>query len=57
MRNVTRYFELGNVINPEMIMSRFLAIGDIHGCAKTFKHLLITEFQLQKTDIVVCLGD
>src|SRR5690242_12138778 len=38
-------------------MSRFLAVGDIHGCAKTFTHLLMTEFQLQKSDVVVCLGD
>ena len=38
-------------------MSRFLAVGDIHGCAKTFKHLLLTKFQLRKSDVVVCLGD
>lgn len=38
-------------------MSRFLAVGDIHGCAQTFRHLLMTKFQLQKSDVVVCLGD
>lgn len=38
-------------------MSRFLAVGDIHGCAKTFRHLLTSEFKLEKSDVVVCLGD
>jgi serine/threonine protein phosphatase 1 len=38
-------------------MSRFLAVGDIHGCAKTFEHLLMHEFQLKMDDTVVCLGD
>jgi serine/threonine protein phosphatase 1 len=38
-------------------MQRVLAIGDIHGCVKTFKHLLIHEFKILKSDVVVCVGD
>lgn len=36
---------------------RIFAVGDIHGCQETFKHLLLKEFNLQKSDTVVCLGD
>jgi serine/threonine protein phosphatase 1 len=39
------------------LMKRIIAIGDIHGCAATFKDLLIQEFKLRKSDIVVCVGD
>lgn len=38
-------------------MQRVLAIGDIHGCVKTFKHLLLHEFKIRKSDTVVCVGD
>jgi serine/threonine protein phosphatase 1 len=38
-------------------MSRILAIGDIHGCAKTFHKLLFEAIQLRKSDVVYCIGD
>lgn len=38
-------------------MPRLIAIGDIHGCHKTFRKLLIDELQVQKDDEVICIGD
>lgn len=38
-------------------MSRIYAIGDIHGCSNTFKRLLLYKIQIQKSDIIYCLGD
>lgn len=38
-------------------MSRIYAIGDIHGCSNTFKRLLLDKIQIQKSDIIYCLGD
>ncbi len=38
-------------------MSRILAIGDIHGCAKTFQHLLLEILHADKSDMIICLGD
>ncbi len=36
---------------------RIFAIGDIHGCCKTFKHLITEKLCIQKSDIVYCVGD
>lgn len=38
-------------------MERIFAIGDIHGCNKTFNAMLFDELQIQKTDLVYCVGD
>lgn len=38
-------------------MSRIFAIGDIHGCCKTFKKLILEKIQLTKNDIIYCIGD
>ena len=38
-------------------MSRILAIGDIHGCAKTFRKLLLEGLQIRKSDTLYCIGD
>ena len=38
-------------------MERIFAIGDIHGCSKTFEKLLTDKIQLQKDDKVYCIGD
>lgn len=38
-------------------MGRVFAIGDIHGCSKTFRKLLLEEIQIQKTDQIYCVGD
>ena len=38
-------------------MERIFAIGDIHGCAKTFEALLINQLQIQKSDSIYCIGD
>ena len=38
-------------------MGRIIAIGDIHGCCKTFKALLYKGIKLKKSDEVYCLGD
>ena len=37
-------------------MSRIIAIGDIHGCSKTLRHL-ISKTQLRKEDSLVFIGD
>jgi serine/threonine protein phosphatase 1 len=36
---------------------RVFAIGDIHGCAKTFRKLLIEVIAVRPSDQVYCLGD
>lgn len=36
---------------------RVLAIGDIHGCAKTFRKLLFEELRITPDDLVICVGD
>jgi serine/threonine protein phosphatase 1 len=36
---------------------RRFAVGDIHGCAKTFRKLVIEELELTKTDQLFLLGD
>lgn len=38
------------------MMNRTIAIGDIHGCARTFWRL-INRLDLEKTDLLVLLGD
>ncbi len=38
-------------------MERIFAIGDIHGCSKTFEKLLTDKIRLQKDDKVYCIGD
>jgi len=38
-------------------MKRRFAIGDIHGCSKTFRKLVLDTIQFQKEDELYCLGD
>lgn len=38
-------------------MDRIFAIGDIHGCCKTFKKLIVEKIQLTKNDLIYCTGD
>jgi serine/threonine protein phosphatase 1 len=38
-------------------MGRTIAIGDIHGCSKTFEKLLLDKIKIQKTDQIYCIGD
>ena len=38
-------------------MERIFAIGDIHGCSKTFAKLLTNKIQLTKEDNIYCIGD
>lgn len=39
------------------MIERIFAIGDIHGCSKTFRKLLIDKIQIQQTDEIYCIGD
>ena len=38
-------------------MSRRIAIGDIHGCLKTFRTLVEDRLQLGKSDVLFLIGD
>jgi len=38
-------------------MERIFAIGDIHGCSKTFKKLLLHKIKINKSDTIYCVGD
>jgi len=38
-------------------MERTFAIGDIHGCSKTFEVLLFDKVKIEKTDQIYCIGD
>lgn len=38
-------------------MPRVFTIGDIHGCSKTFKKLLLHKIQIRKSDKIYCIGD
>lgn len=38
-------------------MSKIIAIGDIHGCSKTFEMLLRDKIKINKSDKIYCLGD
>ncbi len=54
-KKVQRY-----LITPSIYRIKFpriFAIGDIHGCVKTFKKLLFDEIRIQKTDKIFCVGD
>ncbi len=36
---------------------RVFIIGDIHGCCKTFRKLVLEKINIRKTDEIYCLGD
>lgn len=38
-------------------MERIFAIGDIHGCSKTFEKLLTDKIQITREDEIYCIGD
>ena len=38
-------------------MSKKFAVGDIHGCCKTFRKLLLEKIIIEKTDEIICVGD
>ena len=38
-------------------MNRTFIIGDIHGCCKTFRHMVTKEINIRKTDKLYLLGD
>jgi serine/threonine protein phosphatase 1 len=38
-------------------MPRVFIIGDIHGCNKTFRKLVLEKISIRKTDKIYCLGD
>lgn len=38
-------------------MERIFAIGDIHGCRKTFEKLLVERIEIKKEDAIYCIGD
>lgn len=38
-------------------MERIFAIGDIHGCSKTFEAMLFDRIEIQKSDQIFCIGD
>ncbi|HZV44192.1 MAG TPA: metallophosphoesterase, partial [Saprospiraceae bacterium] len=38
-------------------MNRTFAIGDLHGCSRTFRKLILENINLQKEDELYCLGD
>lgn len=38
-------------------MPRIFIIGDIHGCNKTFRKLVLEKIIIRKTDKIYCLGD
>lgn len=38
-------------------MERIFAIGDIHGCRKTFEKLLTEKLEIKKEDAIYCIGD
>lgn len=38
-------------------MERIFAIGDIHGCCKTFKKLLLDKIKINQSDTIYCVGD
>lgn len=38
-------------------MPRVFIIGDIHGCCKTFKKLILEKISIKKSDKIYCLGD
>lgn len=38
-------------------MPRVFIIGDIHGCSKTLRKLVLEKIAIRKTDKIYCLGD
>ena len=38
-------------------MGRIIAIGDVHGCAQTFRKLLFEKLSVHPDDTIYCLGD
>jgi serine/threonine protein phosphatase 1 len=38
-------------------MQRVFAIGDIHGCCKTFRKLVFEEIRITSSDTIYCIGD
>lgn len=38
-------------------MERIFAIGDVHGCSRTFAAMLFDKMQIQKADQIYCIGD
>ena len=36
---------------------RIFIIGDIHGCCKTFQHLVLEQINIRQSDKIYCLGD
>ena len=38
-------------------MTRVFAIGDVHGCSRTFRKMVLEEIKLRKGDVLYCLGD
>ena len=38
-------------------MIRVIAIGDIHGCSKTLKYLLLKKLKITRSDKIYCIGD
>jgi serine/threonine protein phosphatase 1 len=38
-------------------MPRLFIIGDIHGCSKTFRKLVLEKIAIRKSDKIYCLGD
>jgi len=38
-------------------MERIFAIGDIHGCSKTFEAMLFDKIEIKKSDQIFCIGD
>jgi serine/threonine protein phosphatase 1 len=41
----------------DVTAARTFAIGDIHGCARTFRALLTEQLKVKKGDTLYCLGD
>ena len=39
------------------LVNRSFAIGDIHGCCRTFKYLLFEKLKITHDDKIYCLGD
>jgi len=38
-------------------MGRVIAIGDVHGCCNTFRKMVLDVINVQKSDVLYCLGD
>lgn len=38
-------------------MERTFALGDIHGCSKTFEKMLLDKIQIRAGDTIYCIGD